>query len=60
MFLVYGGIGLTVRSPWVLILMLPLATTIRYGFSEHGLGPFKNHHHAPVRVVTCVNLITFS
>ena len=31
MFLVYGGIGLTVRSPWVLILMLPVATTIRYG-----------------------------
>jgi protein-S-isoprenylcysteine O-methyltransferase Ste14 len=31
MFLVYGGIGLTVRSPWILILMLPLAITIRYG-----------------------------
>jgi len=31
MFLVYGGIGLTVRSPWILLLMLPLAITIRYG-----------------------------
>jgi protein-S-isoprenylcysteine O-methyltransferase Ste14 len=31
MFLVYAGIGLVVRSPWVLILMLPLALTIRYG-----------------------------
>ena len=31
MFLVYGGIGLMVRSPWILILMLPLAITIRYG-----------------------------
>ena len=31
MFLLYGGIGLAVRSPWVLILMLPLAITIRYG-----------------------------
>jgi protein-S-isoprenylcysteine O-methyltransferase Ste14 len=31
MFLVYGGIGLGARSPWTLILMLPLALTIRYG-----------------------------
>ena len=31
MFLIYGGIGLAVRSPWVLILTLPLAITIRYG-----------------------------
>jgi protein-S-isoprenylcysteine O-methyltransferase Ste14 len=31
MLLVYGGIGLTVRSPWILILGLPLAVTIRYG-----------------------------
>ena len=31
MVLLYGGIGLAVRSPWVLILMLPLAVTIRYG-----------------------------
>ena len=31
MFLVYGGIGVAVRSPWTLILMLPLAITICYG-----------------------------
>jgi protein-S-isoprenylcysteine O-methyltransferase Ste14 len=31
MFLVYGGVGLAVRSPWILILALPLAVTIRYG-----------------------------
>ena len=31
MFLVYGGIGLAVRSPWILILALPLAIVIRYG-----------------------------
>jgi protein-S-isoprenylcysteine O-methyltransferase Ste14 len=31
MFLVYGGIGAAARSPWVLILALPLAITIRYG-----------------------------
>ena len=31
MFLIYVGIGLAVRSPWVLILMLPLTITMRYG-----------------------------
>ena len=31
MFLVYGGIGVAVRSPSILILTLPLAITIRYG-----------------------------
>jgi protein-S-isoprenylcysteine O-methyltransferase Ste14 len=31
MFLVYGGIGIGVPSPWTLILTLPLAITIRYG-----------------------------
>jgi hypothetical protein len=31
MFLVYGGIGIVVRSPWILILALPLAILIRYG-----------------------------
>jgi len=31
MFLLYGGIGIAVHSPWILILALPLAITIRYG-----------------------------
>jgi protein-S-isoprenylcysteine O-methyltransferase Ste14 len=31
MFLVYAGIGIATRSPWTLILILPLAITIRYG-----------------------------
>jgi len=31
MFLLYVGIGLAVRSPWILILTLALAITIRYG-----------------------------
>ena len=31
MFLVYGGIGVAVPSPWTLILTLPLVITIRYG-----------------------------
>ena len=31
MFLVYGGIGVAARSPWILIFTLPLAITIRHG-----------------------------
>ena len=31
MFLVYAGIGIAVRSPWILTLTLPLAITMRYG-----------------------------
>jgi len=31
MFLLYGGIGVAAHSPWILILTLPLAITIRYG-----------------------------
>lgn len=31
MFLIYAGIGIAASSPWVLILVLPLAITIRYG-----------------------------
>jgi protein-S-isoprenylcysteine O-methyltransferase Ste14 len=31
LFLVYGGIGIATRSPWILILTLPLAIVVRYG-----------------------------
>jgi protein-S-isoprenylcysteine O-methyltransferase Ste14 len=31
MFLLYGGIGLALRSPWTLILLLPIAIIICYG-----------------------------
>jgi protein-S-isoprenylcysteine O-methyltransferase Ste14 len=31
MFLVYDGIGIAARSPWTLLLTLPLAITVRYG-----------------------------
>jgi protein-S-isoprenylcysteine O-methyltransferase Ste14 len=31
MFFIYAGIGIAVRSPWVLILTPPLAITLRYG-----------------------------
>jgi protein-S-isoprenylcysteine O-methyltransferase Ste14 len=30
MFLLYLGIGLVARGPWILVLVLPLAITIRY------------------------------
>ena len=30
-FLIYTGIAIAARSPWALILVLPLAVTIRYG-----------------------------
>jgi protein-S-isoprenylcysteine O-methyltransferase Ste14 len=30
-FLIYVGIGMAARSPWILTLTLPLAVTIRYG-----------------------------
>ncbi len=31
MLLIYTGIAIAARSPWMLILILPLAITIRYG-----------------------------
>jgi len=31
MFLIYGGVGIGARSPWIFILTLPLAIAIRYG-----------------------------
>jgi protein-S-isoprenylcysteine O-methyltransferase Ste14 len=31
MFLLYAGIGMAARSPWVLVLALPLVVILRYG-----------------------------
>jgi protein-S-isoprenylcysteine O-methyltransferase Ste14 len=31
MFLLYAGIGVAARSPWVLVLALPLVVVLRYG-----------------------------
>jgi protein-S-isoprenylcysteine O-methyltransferase Ste14 len=31
MFLVYGGIGLAAQSPWIVMITVPLAITVRYG-----------------------------
>src|SRR5262245_9155969 len=31
MFFLYAGIGFAARSPWILLLIVPLAITMRYG-----------------------------
>ncbi len=56
MFLLYGGIGVAARSPWTLILTLPLALTIRYGvvareeaYLERRFGDAYRHYQARVR-----------
>jgi protein-S-isoprenylcysteine O-methyltransferase Ste14 len=56
LFLVYFGTGLAARSPWTLILTLPLAITIRYGvvareeaYLERRFGDVYRHYKARVR-----------
>ncbi len=56
LFLLYGGIGVAVRSPWVLLLLLPLAITIRYGvvareeaYLERRFGDAYRNYKARVR-----------
>jgi protein-S-isoprenylcysteine O-methyltransferase Ste14 len=56
MFALYAGIGVAVRSPWVLIFTLPLAITIRYGvvareeaYLERRFGDVYRHYKARVR-----------
>ena len=56
MFLVYGAIGLAVRSPWILILALALAAAIRYGivareeaYPERRFGDAYRDYKAHVR-----------
>ena len=56
MFLIYGGIGIVVRSPWILILALPLAITMRYGvvareeaYLERRFGDVYRDYKARVR-----------
>ena len=56
MFLLYGGIGVAAQSPWILILALPLAITIRYGvvareeaYLERRFGDAYRHYKARVR-----------
>ena len=56
MFLLYAGIGLAARSPWVLILALPLAIALRYGvvareeaYLERRFGDTYRDYKASVR-----------
>jgi protein-S-isoprenylcysteine O-methyltransferase Ste14 len=56
MFLIYGGAGVAARSPWILILTLPLAITIRYGvvareeaYLERRFGDAYREYKARVR-----------
>lgn len=56
MFLLYAGIGVAARSPWILVLMLPVAITMRYGvvareeaYLESRFGDAYRHYKAHVR-----------
>lgn len=56
MFLIYIGIGLSAQSPWVLMITLPLAITIRYGvvareeaYLERRFGDAYRHYKSRVR-----------
>ena len=56
MFLLYGGIAVAARSPWALLLTLPLAITVRYGvvareeaYLERRFGDVYRHYKARVR-----------
>jgi protein-S-isoprenylcysteine O-methyltransferase Ste14 len=56
MFLVYLGIGVAARSPWILILVVPLAIIIRYGvvareeaYLERRFGDAYREYKARVR-----------
>jgi protein-S-isoprenylcysteine O-methyltransferase Ste14 len=56
MFLLYAGIGVAARSPWALLLTLPLAITIRYGvvareetYLERRFGDAYRNYKARVR-----------
>lgn len=55
-FLAYFGIGIATRSPWILVLTLPLAITIRYGiiareetYLERRFGDSYRDYRAHVR-----------
>ena len=56
MFFLYAGIGLAARSPWVLVLTLPLAITLHYGviareeaYLERRFGDAYRNYKARVR-----------
>jgi protein-S-isoprenylcysteine O-methyltransferase Ste14 len=56
MFLLYGGIGAAARSPWILVLALPLIIVLRYGvvareeaYLERRFGEVYREYKARVR-----------
>jgi len=56
MFSLYAGIGLAARSPWVLLLLVPLAVVMRYGvvareeaYLERRFGAAYRDYKASVR-----------
>lgn len=56
MFLLYAGIGVAARSPWVLVLAVLLALTMRYGvvareeaYLERRFGDAYREYKAGVR-----------
>ncbi len=56
LFLFYGGIALVARSPWMLIFLLPVAVTMRYGvvareeaYLERRFGDTYRNYKARVR-----------
>jgi len=56
MFLVYAGIGLAARSPWILVLLLPIAIIMHYGvvareeaYIERRFGEAYREYKARVR-----------
>jgi protein-S-isoprenylcysteine O-methyltransferase Ste14 len=56
LLLAYFGIGIAARSPWILLLAVPLAVTIRYGvvareeaYLERRFGDAYRHYKARVR-----------
>jgi len=56
MFAIYAGVGIAARSPWVLVLGLPLAIIVRYGvvareerYLERRFGDAYRDYQARVR-----------
>ncbi len=56
MFLIYAGIGVTALSPWVLVLLVPIAIIMRYGvvareevYLERNFGEAYRGYKARVR-----------
>ena len=56
LFFLYGALGIAARSPWALMLTLPLAITIRYGvvareeaYLERRFGDAYRNYKARVR-----------